>query len=337
VEIGVGIDERLGLDYAQQRELVREAARLGYASVWSPSSVTSHDAFHTCVQWFQASGLSTGISVVPAPVWTPVALASQAATVGELTEGRFILGIGPGSIHLAAFRRTFGLPEQPPIALMRDYLTIVRGLLAGERVDYAGRTLSLRGVQLGFRPAHVPVYLAALGPQMLRLAGQLADGVAPNWASPEQIAWSRERVAEGARRAGRDPGGIPIIQYIRVCVDDDEAAARRALGAQLLAYALARPGTPTTQGYRGLFGRMGFDTLLTELEARRDAGESHERLVEALPDDLLRRVGYYGKPDGAAVALEHLAEGLDVAIVRIITLRPSLESALVALRACRPG
>src|SRR5205807_359269 len=73
------------------------------------------------------------------------------------------------------------------------------------------------------------IYLGALGPQMLQLAGERYDGAALNWCAPEHTLWSRERVAAGALSAGRDPRDVAIHQYIRVCVDPDVAAARRAL------------------------------------------------------------------------------------------------------------
>src|SRR5207302_6564267 len=166
-------------------------------------------------------------------------------SLNDLTGGKFTLGIGLGSYPSEAFRAQLGLPQVPPVAYTRDYLATLRGLFRSETVDYTGKAVSLHGVQLGFKAPRVPVYLAAMGPQMLHLAGELADGATPNWSSPEQIVWLREKVAEGARRAGRDPSEIPFAQYIRVCVDEDENAARRALSMQVLGYAMARPGQPT--------------------------------------------------------------------------------------------
>src|ERR1700678_3525484 len=141
-----------------------------------------------------------------------------------------------------------------------------------------------------------PVALAALGPQMLRLAGEIADGALLNWATPERIAVSREQIDAGAARAGRGPGEIPMTMYIRVCIDDDVAAARQAFGAQVLGYAMGRPGTPQGAGYRGLFAQMGFDAELTELEQRREQGAAMPELGAAAPQEMLRAVGYYGPP-----------------------------------------
>jgi alkanesulfonate monooxygenase SsuD/methylene tetrahydromethanopterin reductase-like flavin-dependent oxidoreductase (luciferase family) len=182
-----------------------------------------------------------------------------------------------------------------------------------------------------------PVYLAALGPQMLRLAGEVADGALLNWATPERIAVSRARIDEGAARAGRGPGEVPMTMYIRVCIDDDVAAARQALGLQVLGYGMGRPGTPQTAGYRGLFGEMGFDAELTELEARRDRGAALAELVAAAPDEMLHAVGYYGPAAGAPEAFARLSAGLDETIVRVVTARPGLEPVRAAMTALTPA
>src|SRR5438874_12218709 len=87
-------------------------------------------------------------------------------------------------------------------------------------------------------------------------------------------------------------------------------------------FGLARPGGSRTEGYRGQFGRMGFDDVLTQLEERRDHGASMDELIDALPDDLMRRVGYFGRPEGVAADFARLAGGLDAAVVRMITTAP---------------
>ncbi|MGH2369827.1 MAG: LLM class flavin-dependent oxidoreductase, partial [Chloroflexota bacterium] len=299
--------------------------------------------FHVCAQWAAAGeqvvggGIGTGISVVPVAHWTVPQLAATAGTVGELTGGRFVLGVGTGGAYVEGQQRTYGLPAYPPVALMRDYLVTLRRLLAGERVEYEGATLSLHGVQLAFRPPRVPVYLGALGPQMLRLAGAASDGACLNWCTPEQIAWSRRRVAEGARRASRDPAEVRVVEYIRICVDDDAAAARRALARATLGYALARPGASKEQGYRAHFTRMGFDAALAELEARRERGATADELADACPTDLLLGVGYFGDAAGAGPAFRRLAEGLDLAIVRVVAARPGPDAVAATIQACRPA
>jgi alkanesulfonate monooxygenase SsuD/methylene tetrahydromethanopterin reductase-like flavin-dependent oxidoreductase (luciferase family) len=181
------------------------------------------------------------------------------------------------------------------------------------------------------------VYLAALGPQMLRLAGEVADGALLNWATPERIAFSRAQINTGALQAGRDPRTVPMTMYIRVCIDDDVAAARQAFGAQVLGYAMGQPGTPQGAGYRGLFAQMGFDAELSELEQRRDRGTAMPELVAAVSDEMLQAVGYYGPAADAPAAFARLSTGLDEAIVRIITTRPSLDQVGAAMAALTPA
>jgi hypothetical protein len=124
--------------------------------------------------------------------------------------------------------------------------------------------------------------------------------------------------------------------YIRVCIDDDVAAARLALGRQVLGYAMVMPGTPPTAGYRGMFAAMGFDEVLSELEARRARGEQFDKLVDAAPDDFLTSVGYFGPASGAAASYARLSQGLDETIVRIVTARPGLEPVVAAMEALTP-
>jgi alkanesulfonate monooxygenase SsuD/methylene tetrahydromethanopterin reductase-like flavin-dependent oxidoreductase (luciferase family) len=169
----------------------------------------------------------------------------------------------------------------------------------------------------------VPIYIGALGPQMLALAGRHADGAALNWCTPEQVAWSRQRVGPRAK----------LIEYVRVCVDDDTAAARLVLAKQILAYALmVRPSG--ARGYRAHFERMGFGPQLDALERRQAAGASEDELARAVPDEILTALGYAGPASGAAAAFKKLSQGLDVAIVRVLVVRSgNVDAVRAAMRA----
>ena len=298
MEIGLGIDGRLVLSATEHADIAAEAAVLGYTSLWTPNR--DDDPFALCAVWHQASGLDTGISVLPYQLYPADRLIAGARMALARTAGRFVLGVGAGSVRDA------------PVRKLRDLHSTLRPALG------AGR-----------------IYLAALGPQMLHLAGERYDGAALNWCSPEQTLWSRERVAAGALGAGRDPRGIVIHQYIRVCVDPDVAAARRALAKMVIGYALNRPGGDKTMGYRAHFARMGFDEVLTELETLRDRGVHDHTLAERLPDELLARVGWWGPPEGAAAGFEALTAGLDTAVVRIVAAKKNdLECVRLAMRSC---
>jgi alkanesulfonate monooxygenase SsuD/methylene tetrahydromethanopterin reductase-like flavin-dependent oxidoreductase (luciferase family) len=334
--IGAGLDARLGLSFGELRDVAAEAKRLGFESLWTPAGGVP-DAFHVCAAWALDTGLRTGISVVPAArMWTPLALSAQAGTLAQLSGGSFVLGMGTGG-YGSQFWQSVGLPDRP-IAVMRRYVQTVRSLLAGEPATSDGLTLGPPSMWLGaddLRP--VPLYIAALGPQMLRLAGEVADGALLNWATPERIAASRSLVDAGAARADRQAGEVPLTMYIRVCVDDDVPAARRAFAEQVLGYSMGRPGAPVTAGYRGMFGQMGFGEVLSDLEERREAGASMDELADAAPDDMLHAVGYFGPAAGAPGEYARLSAGLDETIVRIITARPGPEPVVQALAALNPA
>lgn len=271
MEVGLGLDSRLGISPAQLRDLAPEASALGYQSLWTNAGV-DYDPIAMCVAWHERSGLATGVSVVPIARNPAPVLALAARTAHELTGGRFILGVGSGSV------------VERPIAAVRSY------------IDELRKTAK-----------DVPIYVGALGPQMLALAGRHADGAALNWCTPAQVAWSRERVGPRAR----------LIEYVRMCVDDDRAAARLALAKQILAYALlVRPSG--ARGYRSHFERMGFASQLDQLDAKRAAGASDDEVARAVPDGMLSAFGYAGPAAGAAAAFKKLSAGLDVAIVRVL-------------------
>ena len=298
MEIGLGIDGRLVLSATEQADVAAEAAVLGYASLWTPAR--DDDPFELCALWHQASGLETGISVLPIQRWSVAQLVTGTRMARERTAGRFTLGVGAGS------------ERDAPIRKMRDLASSLRPALG------AGR-----------------IFLGALGPQMLHLAGERYDGAALNWCSPEHALWSRERVAAGALHGGRDPREVRIHEYIRVCVDPDVAAARRALAKMVLGYAMQRPGADPTMGYRGHFARMGFDPTLKEIEAMRATGASDDALADRVPDELLAHVGWWGPPEGAAAGFEALTAGLDIAVVRVVAAKNNdVECVRLAMRSC---
>ena len=345
MDIGIGLDAGLNLSWEDQDYLSQEAARLGYTSIWITEGV-GQDSFQVCARRWAASrqvvpqGLATGIAVSPVLYRSPVAFAMSGGTLSQMTGGRFIMGIGAGSIYRPRTRQMLGLARTSALAMMRDYLITTRRLLSGQEVDYQGDVVTVRDVKLAISPPpHTPVYLGALGPEMLRLAGELADGACLNWCSPEQIAWSRERMAEGAAVSGRDPALPKVVEYIRVCVDDDAERARRAYAQATMHYALgATVPSPRERrlGYRAHFERMGFAEELAMLDRMRQSGATNAQVAGAFSTDLLQSVGYYGPAGGAAAAFRRLAQGLDTAIVRVVAARPGLDSVLAVMRACRP-
>jgi alkanesulfonate monooxygenase SsuD/methylene tetrahydromethanopterin reductase-like flavin-dependent oxidoreductase (luciferase family) len=203
MHLAVGIDPAQGLSEADESTLLRHAAERGYESAWTPSGPDAA-AFDRCLRWHRASGLATGISVVPASDRPPSFYASHATRVWESSDGKFVLGVGSGQMER---------PGRP----MRQYLAQLRDLL----------------------PPELPIYVGAMGRVMLRLAGAVGDGAALNWCSHEQVEAARHEITRAAS-SGHRP--VPVIgAYIRTVVDPDAALARATLAAAMLAYALGPP------------------------------------------------------------------------------------------------
>ncbi len=284
MRLGLSIDPDQGLGDSDESRLVSLAADLGYESAWAPSRADSA-AFDRCVRWHKASGLPVGICAVPASGQSAEFCADHARRVWEATGGRFTLVVGSGGLLPAA--RSMGA-----------YLGDLRRLL----------------------PAELPVYLAALGPLMLDVAGESADGVALNWCTADQVAWSRMRLAAAARSAGRSVP--PVVEYIRTAVDPDAELARRTVGVAALRYALGPPA------YRHHFERMGFAEDVRHLEESAEASGANP----------LSAIGAGGAPGQTRGQFEHLAKGVDLPIVRILVVKPGdFESARRALEECRPN
>src|SRR5688500_7691760 len=190
VALGISQNEPL----PAQDAYAREAARLGYEAIWTNEGGV-RDAFVSCARWATvAPGLGVGVAVVPVLLRTPMAIAMAAGTLAEIAGGRFTLGLGPGSVD--EYADLYETPRHRPLALIRDYVLAVRALLAGESVTYRGETLAVRGAELAIapRPPRVSIFLGAAGPRMLRLAGEIADGVVLNWCTAEEHARQRNLV-----------------------------------------------------------------------------------------------------------------------------------------------
>jgi alkanesulfonate monooxygenase SsuD/methylene tetrahydromethanopterin reductase-like flavin-dependent oxidoreductase (luciferase family) len=191
---------------------------------------------------------------------TPATLALQAVGLDELSSGRFLLGIGSSNPTIA---RWHGQIFDQPLGRVREYIEIVQSAVRGEKLDFDGKFFTAHNFKMAFKPSGriIPIYLAAFGPKMTRLAGRIADGVLINMANPAEIRRISDEVRKGAEEAGKDPAGMQIICKIRCSIAETSAAAQDALSHALTYYALA-------DYYRDLLRRMGF---AEEVEAMRSA------------------------------------------------------------------
>jgi alkanesulfonate monooxygenase SsuD/methylene tetrahydromethanopterin reductase-like flavin-dependent oxidoreductase (luciferase family) len=339
MQIDLGLDPSR-LPYEEQRGLHEAAARLGYERIWTTGG---QDPFQVCVLRWQDSlavrsgGIGTAIGVAPVPARSPYAFAASTAAAAAQTGGRFVLGIGSGSIYSAAYRRTWGIRERSPLALVRAYLTTVRAFLAGEAVDFECADFSYRGARLGGEAPPAPIYLGALGAEMARLGGELSDGLVLSWCTAAQVDWIRDRIREGAAHAGRDAATVKIATNVRVCVDNDAAVARQALARAIIGYVLATGGASTPLVYRPHLERMGFAPELATIDAMVEKGADREQIIADFPERLLQELGYYGSASGAAAAVKRIAGNADAAIVRVVPVRADAQAALDVMQACEPS
>ncbi len=283
LSLRVGNDPQLSpQDYL---ELARQAEEGGYESLWMTEGA-GRDALTLLTSIATATRkLNVATGILPIFGRTPVITAMSAAGLAAISDGRFILGLGVG--NRSAVENAHGMPFQHPVIRLRETITIVRRLLDGERVTFKGQVFQVADVSLGAAgpPERVPIYIAALGPRMLELAGEMADGVLLSWAPTGYLPQVTEHVRRGAVKAGRDPSEIDIAGYVRVAVADDPdsiGAARAALQREIGRYA----GNPF---YRTFFRQMGFEAEMAGAEqamARGDVAAAAQAITPAMQDQL---------------------------------------------------
>jgi F420-dependent oxidoreductase-like protein len=260
-------------------EEVRAAAAAGVDSVFFPQ-LDAWDAI--AVAGFagrEVPGIEVGTGIVPTYPRHPVALASQALTAQALTGGRFTLGVGPSHARLMEDR--LGYSYDRPLRHVREYLSALRPLLRGEEVGYRGETITAAGRVAVPGAAAPPVLLSALGPKMLRLAGELADGTITTWTRAETIG---DHVVPAITRAAEEAGrpAPRIAAGVVVALTDDPDAALRALAEQL-GFAGDLPA------YRAMLDRQGLSGVHETVVAgdERTIRAAFRRFASAGTTDLL--------------------------------------------------
>ncbi len=231
-------------------DLAALADRLGYHSVWVPEG-RGRELFATLgamARTTQRVQLATGILTIYSR--PPALTAMAAATLADLTGGRFILGLGVG--HPEVIEAGYGAAYRRPLTAMREYVEIAQRAMDGARVAFPGKVFRVKEFQLESKPQHpVPIYLAALGERMLRLAGEIADGVVLNWMPPERVGWATQIIRDAATRAGRDPASVTVVCYVRAAVIENTELAWTVM-RRLLATYIEMPA------YARMFREAGF-------------------------------------------------------------------------------
>lgn len=300
-----------GYSLGDLADLAREGERLGYTDAWSYEA-DGLDCFAPLAVVATATRLRLGTAIANVFTRGPATLAMSAASIADLAPGRFCLGIGAGSqpIVEAWNGGRFALPA----TRVREMARVLRAALAGERVLFKGKTLSVDGFRLGRPPAHpVPIYIAALRPGMLQVAGEVGDGVILNWLSATDVPRVVTLVREAAARAGRDPSAVEITARLLVNVDPPGADADAGVRRHVTAYL----NVPVYRAYQDWLGRGPALAPMWEAWERGDRKASVAAVPAAVMHDLILRGSM---ADIRAHVRRYLEAGIDTAFLQVSTL-----------------
>jgi F420-dependent oxidoreductase-like protein len=291
--IGAFISAGRSLDAALDR--VRLADELGLDSVFT-THIAGRDSLSMLMAYASVTErVRLGTGVVPIFSRTPAAMAQTAATIDEFSGGRMVLGIGVS--HRVTVENWYGGTIEKPVTQMREYAGIVRAIFRGE-APAEGDFFSTHFQFMGYaaRP-DLPIYVAALSPNMLRLAGEIGDGVMLWLCNPDYI---RDvvvpSVRAGRERVGKSLDGFDIVPAVTVALTDDPDAARATMRQELVTYA-------SLPFYRAMLERSGFADDLAAFDEGMQDGDV-ERAKAGLSDRLLEALAGIGSADDVRAAVE---------------------------------
>jgi alkanesulfonate monooxygenase SsuD/methylene tetrahydromethanopterin reductase-like flavin-dependent oxidoreductase (luciferase family) len=299
-------------------ELARLAESHGFGCAWGGEANNKDPTVMLSAIAAVTSRMKIGSAVYHILGRTPATLALQAAGLDELSGGRFLLGLGSSNPTIA---RWHGVTLDHPLGRVQEYLEIVVRAMRGEKLDFDGKYFSSHAFKMAFKPREdrMPIYLAAFGPMMTRLAGRITDGVLINMANPKEIRRIVADVKQGAEEAGKNPARMEIICKIRCSIAPSYGAAREALSHALTYYALA-------DYYRDLLGRMGFAPEVEAMRAAWKSGGFHaarslitDRLFQGLPlvaatsaEEVVEQIRPYLEAGATRIILPYVASSDDV-------------------------
>ncbi len=290
-----------GGDLGAAVRLAQRAEALGYDSVWVTHG-SGRDSFLVLAAYAAATArIGLGNGVVPIYPRHPVAVAQAALTLAEMSGGRFRLGLGVS--HRATMETMLGLTLGDPLAVMREYVAVLRGAL-GPGARFSGRHYRVQwSLALPVAPPAPPILIAALSPKMLELAGEIADGVVLWLCTPRYVRETAMPALErGRRRAGKTLEGFDIVAAVPLAITDDAPGALRAFRDELARYL-------TLPFYRTMLAASGFAEDLEQFD--------RDRIV---PERLAGALGGVGHPKTAHAYLEAYRDaGVTLPAVRPIT------------------
>jgi F420-dependent oxidoreductase-like protein len=292
----------LGITGEEQLGMAEEADRLGYDTIWAAEAYGSDAA--TVLAWIAANTsrirIASGIFQMPAR--TPTMTAMTAATLDNISGGRFVLGLGISGPQVV--EGWHGQPFDRPLRRTREYVDIVRKALARETVTYDGEIYKLprpggpgKPLKLIIRPVQerIPLYLAAIGPKNTALAFEIADGWLPTIFSPDHLDVFRASMEEGAERSGRSVGDVDIAPMTSLALYDDVEEARNYMRPYLALY-IGGMGSRENNFYTQLVTRYGYGDAAREIQDLYLSGKQAEAMAK-IPAELIDKVSLCGSRD----------------------------------------
>ena len=277
--------------------LAKGAEAAGFDQFW-----LSHDLFMRsapvalAVAAQHTERIHLGIGILNPYTLDPAEIAMVAATLSEVTGGRFLLGLAPGAVE---FLDWVGLEQPLALTRVRETMVVLRLLLEGKRAAFEGRTLRWKdGAYLRMPGATVPIYLGAMGPRMLELAGRSADGVLPLLFPPEHFDTVKPLVDRGAREREPDLAALDFAACVWISLDDDGDLARRVLAAKIAYYGASLGSL--------ILERLGVEAAEFAELARIATADGHAERAAGLVTDDMMAIGIAGGPDEVVVRLERL-------------------------------
>ena len=328
----LGIAISGGPNPAEIVECVKLAEALGYESAWVAEGHGGDQFAVLAACATQTSRILLGTSITSVFVRTVPTIAMAAATVDHLSGGRFILGVG--SSHKVQVEGEHGMPYAKPLTRVRESVEIIRQLLRDGRVRYAGKSVQIDGFDLWFTPLRpaIPIYVSAVFPKMIALCGEIADGVILTRSTLATAAGVRERLAEGARRAGRDPAAVTVTTLLPAAVGQTR---REALD-------LLRPGLAFYAGFFPRYNRMmaehGFGDEAASIAEAWSRGD-RDAAERAVSDDLIDATSVAGTPEECRDRVEaYRQSGIDLPILSPFARGAGAMARFEAvIRACAPA
>ena len=328
---------RLGIAFsggpspAEIVDCIKLAEELGYESAWVAEGHGGDQFATLAAAATQTSRIALGTSITSVFVRTVPTIAMAAATVDDLSGGRFILGIG--SSHKVQVEAEHGVAYAKPLTRTRETVAAVRALLRDGALHYEGETFRIERFDLWFAPRRktLPIYLSAVFPKMTALAGEIADGLILTRSTLATAGQARQSLAEGAARTGRDPAQITVTTLLPAAVADSREEA----------LAVLRPGLGFYLGffprYNRLVAESGFAEEAAAIAAAWARGD-RDGAVRAVSDRMIDATSVAGTPAQCRERLEaYRRSGIDVPILSPYARGPGAKARFEAvIRACAP-